>query len=105
MLLPDAVMGARQPRLEIREDPVHPWEMLGGVLCWGIALSTLGRRAITNPTFFERMTEGHVTVRSLWRVIQYLSDNWPEGLEWPKDVDRPAGELQRVVGAFEESRR
>ena len=55
-----------------------------------IAGSTLCRLAVGNSTVWARLPSGHVTVRVVARLIQYLSDHWPEGLEWPPDVPRPA---------------
>ncbi|WP_425152873.1 hypothetical protein [Candidatus Palauibacter sp.] len=43
------------------------------------------------------MKTGRVTVRTVHRVVQWLSDNWPEGLEWPADIPRP--EPPAAVGA------
>ncbi|WP_425154721.1 hypothetical protein [Candidatus Palauibacter sp.] len=36
-------------------------------------------------------------MRTLRRLHEYLSDNWPEGLEWPPDIPRP--EPPAAVGA------
>lgn len=55
-----------------------------------IEMSTLGRHAAGNSKLFERLTHGRVTIRTVDRVVQYLSDHWPEGLEWPADIPRPA---------------
>ena len=55
----------------------------------GIAPSTLGRKAVHNSSVLERIETGRVTVRTLTRLLQYLSDNWPAHLEWPRDVERP----------------
>ena len=56
----------------------------------GIALSTLARLAVRNSTVFDRLDRGRVTVRTLRDLVSYLSDRWPEGLEWPSDIPRPA---------------
>ncbi len=55
-----------------------------------IAGSTLCRVAVGNSTAWSRLPSGNVTVRTVARLMQYLSDNWPAHLEWPPDVPRPA---------------
>ena len=55
-----------------------------------IAGSTLCRLATGNSTVWERLPTGNVTVRTVARLMQYLSDHWPPHLEWPPDVPRPA---------------
>ena len=56
----------------------------------GISPATVGKRALNDNTFFARMAEGQgFTVRTYDKVMDWLSTNWPEGIEWPKDVPRP----------------
>ena len=55
-----------------------------------IAGSTLCRLATGNSTVWTRLPAGNVTIRTVARLMQYLSDNWPAHLEWPPDVPRPA---------------
>ncbi len=56
----------------------------------GISLSTLGRKTANHGLFFKRLQAGHdLTTRRAERVVQYLSDHWPDGLEWPGDIPRP----------------
>ncbi|MGR9252713.1 hypothetical protein [Rhizobium leguminosarum] len=33
--------------------------------------------------------EKDVTTGTFERAMQWFSDNWPEGTEWPQDVQRP----------------
>lgn len=33
-----------------------------------------------------------IGVRRLERAMQWLSDHWPEGADWPGDVERPEPE-------------
>ena len=61
-----------------------------------IKLSTLGNLAVGNARLFEGLDAGRVTVRTLRRLIQYLSNNWPEGLEWPSDIPRPEPTAQEA---------
>ena len=55
----------------------------------GIQISTLATYAAADSRFFQRLSEGRVTIRRMRSVAQYLSDNWPEYLEWPADIPRP----------------
>ena len=63
----------------------------------GLALSTVGRMVAGKCDFFPLLAEGRVTLRRANRVLERLSDNWPEGLEWPPDIPRP--EPPAAVGA------
>ncbi len=57
----------------------------------GLELSTIGRLAAGDSRFFSRLTEGKTfTARKYDDVIQWFSDNWPAGAEWPEGVARPA---------------
>ena len=59
----------------------------------GFALSTVATYAAGAGDFYHRLERGHdLTTRRAARVAQYLSDHWPEGLEWPADIPRPAPE-------------
>ena len=55
-----------------------------------VALTTLGRHIVSNSTLAERLASGRVTVATVRRVEQWLSDNWPDDLDWPADIPRPA---------------
>ena len=55
----------------------------------GLAMSTLSRK-VGSPSMADRLAEGRVTLATVLRVEQWLSDHWPDGeLEWPADVPRP----------------
>ena len=55
-----------------------------------VALTTLGRYIVGNSTVAERLAEGRVTVGTVRRIEQWLSDRWPDDLPWPAEVERPA---------------
>ena len=57
-----------------------------------IAPSTLSHRARRSSTWLDRCATGNVTVRSVIGFVQWLSNNWPVGLEWPAGIDRPEPE-------------
>ena len=54
-----------------------------------IAPSTLGRKAVGSSTALERVKSGSISIRTLNRLLCWLSDDWPEHLEWPDDIPRP----------------
>ena len=56
----------------------------------GIAATTLGRKAVQNSSVLHRLNSGQVTVRTVRRLVQYLSDHWPTDLAWPEDIARPS---------------
>lgn len=38
----------------------------------------------------NRLRAGHrITTGRAARALQWLSENWPEGLAWPADIPRP----------------
>ena len=55
----------------------------------GIALSTLGRLTVGSSTVADRMRAGRVTIGTVVRIEQWLSDHWPDDLAWPADIPRP----------------
>ena len=64
-----------------------------------IAGSTLCHEATGNGTVWQRLPIGRVTIRTLDRLVQYLSDHWPEGLIWPDDIPRPEPRTEREEAA------
>ncbi len=51
---------------------------------------TIGRLASGSGDFYVRLVRGHdLTIRRAARVFQWLSDHWPDGLDWPEDIPRP----------------
>jgi hypothetical protein len=60
----------------------------------GVKPSTVSRRAVNDARFVERVLAGEgFTVRTYDKVIQWLSDHWPEP-NWPEGVPRPAPQPQ-----------
>lgn len=57
-----------------------------------IGLSTLGRLAAGDWRFFDRLSDDDrtFTARKYDEVVQWFSDNWPDGATWPSVVERPA---------------
>lgn len=55
----------------------------------GVKPSAVSRRAVNDARFVERVLAGEgFTVRTYDKVIQWLSDHWPEA-NWPDGVPRP----------------
>ena len=54
------------------------------------SLMTIARRAGVHARLFERLEEGAgCNIRTFIQTMQWFADNWPEDLEWPRDVPRP----------------
>ncbi|MXY70832.1 MAG: hypothetical protein F4Y47_20060 [Acidobacteriia bacterium] len=45
---------------------------------------------VNDGKFISRIEEGAIcTLRTYRRVVKWLSDHWPEGIEWPHGIPRP----------------
>jgi hypothetical protein len=57
-----------------------------------VSLATLGRLAAGDWRFFDRLDdEGKTfTARKYDEVISWFSERWPDGVDWPSEVVRPA---------------
>ena len=56
----------------------------------GRAVSTTSRLATGDGRTHARLVAGaDITTRRAGRVVQWLSDHWPAGTEWPADIPRP----------------
>lgn len=56
----------------------------------GMGLGALGKAALKDHTFFNRVERGDgFNVTTFDRVVQWFSDNWPDGAKWPDDIPRP----------------
>lgn len=57
----------------------------------GQAVSTVSRLASGSGATVERLHRGaDITTSRATRIVQWLSDHWPESAEWPPDIPRPA---------------
>jgi hypothetical protein len=57
----------------------------------GIKLTSVGMYATKDSTLFDRISAGGMcSARVYDRVMAWMSDNWPDGVSWPKGVPRPA---------------
>ena len=58
-----------------------------------VSLSTLGRLAAGDWRFF-RDDGSTFTARKYDEVIGWFSERWPDDVDWPSDVPRPAVEAR-----------
>lgn len=56
----------------------------------GFELSTVGRLAANDGSFFSRISSGRsFTARKYDEIIVWFSENWPSDAVWPSNVPRP----------------
>ncbi len=64
--------------------------MAGHPSCPWNTISTIGHCAEGDGGLFRRFEQGKdCTTQRAKRIGQWFSDNWPEDLEWPRDIPRP----------------
>lgn len=57
----------------------------------GLRITTVSTRCAGQAYAVERLRTGHsITVRRAGRIMQWLSDHWPAGADWPEGIARPA---------------
>ena len=57
----------------------------------GRSVSTVSRRATGSGDTIARLRSGGaITTRRAERALRFLSENWPEPVEWPTHIPRPA---------------
>ncbi|WP_425072544.1 hypothetical protein [Sagittula sp. S175] len=62
-----------------------------GVTHWAISMRLFGK-----GDFFHRLEKGgHPRSDTYEKALGLLSQRWPEDLEWPKGVERPAAPKQK----------
>ena len=56
----------------------------------GIEQSTVSWRAFGDTKKLKALTKGaDIQVKRWEQTLQWFSDNWPDGAEWPASVPRP----------------
>jgi hypothetical protein len=57
-----------------------------------LKLSSVSTYATGGGTFFRNLKAGTAgcTLKTAATVLQWFADNWPDDLEWPRDIARPA---------------
>ena len=60
-----------------------------------IAEGTVSERVLKGGNRLRDLRAGStdIGVRRLHTAIQWFSDHWPAGLDWPKGVDRPSPKI------------
>ena len=55
-----------------------------------LKLSTIANYAVNDGKMFIRFEKGgSCTLKTATRMMNWLSERWPEDLEWPADIPRP----------------
>ncbi len=57
----------------------------------GIGETSLAQSVMNDRSFFRDIRSGRSnTIKTYTSVLQWFSDNWPDGLAWPDEIERPA---------------
>ena len=57
----------------------------------GMGETSLAQSVMNDRSFFKRIRKGRSnTIKTYTSVLQWFSDNWPDGLAWPDEIERPA---------------
>ena len=57
----------------------------------GVSGSRVTTLAMGSGNVYRTLTEGgNITLDRVENAIQWFSDNWPEGTDWPEGLSRPA---------------
>ena len=60
--------------------------------------ATLSNRIVGHARFFSRLRKGDgCSVTSFNVVLEWFNENWPEDLEWPKEITRPTSPKKKVA--------
>ncbi|MCO6410072.1 hypothetical protein [Hoeflea alexandrii] len=66
----------------------------------GVGEGTLSDRLLNGGGRMKRIRAGSdIATGTFERVMRWLSDNWPDGAEWPEGVDRPKTAEDRAAEA------
>lgn len=56
-----------------------------------VTAPTIGKRALNDNTFYARLESGAgFNIKTYDRLVGWFSENWPDDLEWPASIERPA---------------
>ncbi len=71
----------------------------------GISLARTSTLVMNHGAFLKEVGEGRsCQIDTYTRCMAWFSDHWPEGLDWPADVPRPAPAKPPEQGASVEGR-
>lgn len=53
--------------------------------------SAIGKRALNDNTVIARIAGGDMgfNIRTYDKLVGWFAENWPDGAEWPTDIERP----------------
>lgn len=69
----------------------------------GRSISTISRHATGSGETIARLRRGRaITTRRAERAFQFLSENWPERVQWPTDIPRPVSLRQGMEDDHED---
>jgi hypothetical protein len=55
-----------------------------------LALSTIGKRVVKDPRFFERIGSGKsFTIKTYDNAVEWFAAHWPENCAWPETCPWP----------------
>lgn len=53
----------------------------------------LSKRVFNDGKVLDNLVDGKdITIGRFERAMRWFSENWPEGAEWPKHINRPKAE-------------
>lgn len=56
--------------------------------------TTVSWRLFDDSKILSKLNNGgDITVGRYWRAVKWLSDNWPEGFDWPDFISRTSPDL------------
>lgn len=83
--------------LSLIMEPELRANLLALATAYGAAMNmekaTVAQRALGDWRFFQRLEDkdtASFTVRKYDGAVLWFSSNWPEGLDWPASISRPA---------------
>lgn len=53
--------------------------------------ATVGKRALNDNTVLARIAARDMgfNIRTYDKLVGWFAENWPDGAEWPADIERP----------------
>lgn len=56
-----------------------------------VSAATVGKRAVNDNTVLARIAAGDMgfNIRTYDKLVGWFAENWPDGAEWPADIERP----------------
>ena len=75
----------------LRNQLLHLAELYGEAS--GLPFTRIGSRMMRDSSFLIRIRDGDgFNVKTFDKAVAWFSTNWPDGVIWPDNVERPAKE-------------